>query len=632
MGILKLQSVIKDYIWGGTRLREQYHKKSASDRLAESWELSCHPQGMSVIENGRYAGKTLKEYIGQEGWGVLGENCRRFREFPVLIKFIDAADDLSVQVHPDNRFALREEGEYGKTEMWYIMDCKEGAYLYYGFSRPVEKEELEKRISENTLTEILNKVYVQKGDVVFVKAGTVHAIGKDILVAEIQQNSNVTYRIYDYGRKDKDGHTRDLHIEKALKVADRTPVIRPRSQSPHLASCDNFTVDKLCLNGTFFDRMQGTVGNGSFVHLLVTEGEGTAECGRDRIAFCKGDSLFLPAGSGKYELEGNCEILVTSIGKKEDMVRVGVDVGGTGVKIGVLNKMQEILDWVTIPTRVERPWQEVVRDIARGVVEILEKNAIPIENCEGVGAGVPGTIDKEKGIVRYANNLGWTDVPFVEGMNKYLSLPVYIANDADCAALGEIKNGAAKNCRDAVMLTLGTGVGGGVVLNGEIFEGRLTGGCELGHMVVEMDGELCTCGRRGCLETCVSATAVVRNTKRKMEQYPDSLLWEMCDGDIDKITVSHPFLAEREGDKAASEVVEEFVRQLTAGIVNIVNIFRPEKVILGGGIADGGFIPVEKIAENLQRENYGGDSNVMPDVTSAVLGNRAGMTGAANLI
>lgn len=632
MGILKLQPAFKDYIWGGNRLKDQYNKQSSLDRLAESWELSCHPQGMSVIENGKFAGKTLKEYIDIYGWDVLGKNCRCFQEFPVLIKFIDAADDLSVQVHPDNSFALKEEGEYGKTEMWYIMDCEEGAYLYYGFSRPVEKEELKKRISENTLTEVLQKVYVQKGDVVFVKAGTVHAIGKNIMVAEIQQNSNVTYRLYDYGRKDKDGHTRDLHIEKALKVADCAPVIRQKSCSPHLASCNNFTVDKLSLNGDLFDKIEGTVGDESFMHLLIIEGEGVAECGEDRIDFHKGDSLFFPADSGKYELAGDCEILVTTVGAKKDSVRVGIDVGGTGTKIGIVNDDNEILDTITIPTLVERPQEDVIRDIAGGVNALLEKNGIPIERCRGVGAGVPGTIDKKNGIVKYANNLRWKEVPFVNEMNKYLKLPVYIANDADCAALGEVKKGAARQCKDAVMLTLGTGVGGGVVLNGEIFEGSMPGGCELGHMVVEMNGEPCTCGRRGCLEACASATAVVRNAKRKMEQHPDSELWKLCEGDPAKLVVAHPFLAAKKGDQAASEVVDDFVRYLSAGIVNIVNIFRPEKVLLGGGIADGKFVPLEKIEANVKHENYGWEYNSMPEIVNAELGNKAGVIGAANLV
>lgn len=205
MAIVKLKPAFKDYIWGGKKLVEEYGKEFQGERLAESWELSCHPDGESVIASGEYAGKTLSAYIREKGFGILGRNCRRFSDFPILIKLIDAHDNLSVQVHPDNGYALRNEGQYGKTEMWYIVDCEPGAFLYYGFSRPVSEEEFRRRIADNTLLEVLNRVDVQKGDVLFIESGTIHAIGKGIVIAEIQQNSNITYRVYDYGRVGADG-------------------------------------------------------------------------------------------------------------------------------------------------------------------------------------------------------------------------------------------------------------------------------------------------------------------------------------------------------------------------------------------------------------------------------------------
>ena len=221
MRILKLKPACKDYLWGGRRLIEEYGKESDGDILAETWELSCHPDGPSVIDNGPYAGRTLQQYIDAEGKAVLGTNCRRFRDFPILTKFIDARDNLSIQVHPDNWYALKNEGQYGKTEMWYVMDAGEQAFLYYGFKREISREEFQERIQKDTLLEVLNAVPVQKGDVLFIESGTIHAIGKDILIAEIQQNSNVTYRVYDYGRVGRDGKKRDLHIEKALAGSHR---------------------------------------------------------------------------------------------------------------------------------------------------------------------------------------------------------------------------------------------------------------------------------------------------------------------------------------------------------------------------------------------------------------------------
>ena len=224
MSVLKLIAPCKDYIWGGNRLREEYGKKLDSDKIAESWELSCHKDGQSVIDGGEFDGKTLSEFIEKKGRiAVLGTNCERFEYFPILIKLIDAKDNLSVQVHPSNEYALKVEGEYGKTEMWYIVDCNEGAELLYGFKHEISRDEFAERIKNNTLLEVANNVPVHKGDVFFIESGTLHAIGKGILIAEIQQNSNTTYRVYDYGRVGKDGKPRELHIEKALDVTERKP-------------------------------------------------------------------------------------------------------------------------------------------------------------------------------------------------------------------------------------------------------------------------------------------------------------------------------------------------------------------------------------------------------------------------
>lgn len=313
MAVLKLRPSCKDYLWGGRRLVTDFQKEYDGDVLAETWELSCHKDGPSYIANGEYAGETLEEYILMEGKKVLGANVRKFQQFPVLIKFIDAAQDLSVQVHPNDEYALKNENQYGKTEMWYVVDCDEDASLYYGFSKEVSPEELEQRIQDNTLLEVLNKVYVKKGDVLFIEAGTIHAIGKGCLIAEIQQNSNLTYRVYDYGRKDKNGKERDLHIEKALQVTKRVPILRQKSFDPHIASCEYFTVDKLVLDGKLMQRMSGSVDKSTFVSLLVLEGEGQVHAGEERVSFRKGDSILITAGTGEYEVEGICEALVTTV-------------------------------------------------------------------------------------------------------------------------------------------------------------------------------------------------------------------------------------------------------------------------------------------------------------------------------
>lgn len=290
-----------------------FHKEYEGEVLAETWELSVHKDGPSYIIDGEYAGETLEEYILMEGKKTLGNHARKFKQFPVLIKFIDAAQDLSVQVHPNDEFALKNERQYGKTEMWYVVDCEQDASLYYGFSRMVELEELQERIKNHTLLEILNKIYIKKGDVLFIEPGTIHAIGKGCVIAEIQQNSNVTYRVYDYGRKDKNGKERDLHIEKALQVTNRIPIRRQRSFDPHIVTCEYFTVDKLVLDGSLMKQISGVVGKDSFVHILMLEGEAEIRSNEEMSCMKKGDSILLTASTGNYEIEGACEALVTTL-------------------------------------------------------------------------------------------------------------------------------------------------------------------------------------------------------------------------------------------------------------------------------------------------------------------------------
>lgn len=313
MAILKLKPSCKDYLWGGTRLITEYGKDYEGERLAETWELSCHPDGPSYIANGEYKGETLNEYILMEGKKVSGTHSRKYEQFPLLIKFIDAKDDLSIQVHPDDSYALEHERQYGKTEMWYILDCEEDAGLYYGFSREIGKEEFEERIKNKTLLEVLNKVTVQKGDVLFIEPGTIHAIGKGNLIAEIQQNSNVTYRVYDYGRKDANGKERDLHIEKAMQVTKTVPILRRKSFEPHIVSCQYFTVDKVVLDGQRMRKLIGEIDRTSFVSLLVIDGAGTVSAQAEKVEIGKGDSIFITADTGEYELEGSFEALLTTV-------------------------------------------------------------------------------------------------------------------------------------------------------------------------------------------------------------------------------------------------------------------------------------------------------------------------------
>ena len=302
MRTIKLTPSCKDYLWGGEKLREEYGIKSDLHPLSEAWMISCHPDGPSYLADGT----TLEQYVESHP-GCLGTDCGKFSEFPILAKLIDANKDLSIQVHPSNAYAQEHEHQYGKTEMWYVLEAEPGATLYYGFTHEISKEEFERRIQDNTLTDVLNAVPVEKGDCFFIPSGTLHAIRKGIVVAEIQQNSNVTYRIYDYGRKGADGKPRQLHIPQALDVTERI-LPKPQDFHGHLAQCDYFTVDDV--EGDFEDVCD----EASFTSLLILEGEGILTEGDEQMPVKKGESLFLPAGTGTYRVTGkNLKCLRTRV-------------------------------------------------------------------------------------------------------------------------------------------------------------------------------------------------------------------------------------------------------------------------------------------------------------------------------
>lgn len=305
---LLLKPVLKDYIWGGRRLIDEFLMETDKDIAAEAWLLSIHKDGPSIVANGEHKGKTLDEVF--EAWGME-------KPLPILIKLIDAKQKLSVQVHPDDEYALRVEGENGKTEMWYVVDCEPNAQLAYGFNKTIEKAEFEQRIKNNTLDEVINYVPVKKGDVFFITAGTLHAIGDGILIAEVQQNSNSTYRVSDYGRLGADGKPRELHIEKALDVTKTCPPEMPygdvgekivfgNSCERQLASCDLFTVKYLMLNGT--KKVEGFQNP---VSLIVLDGEVTIKYASGELTAKKGDSILIPGGLAA-EIIGEAEMVLST--------------------------------------------------------------------------------------------------------------------------------------------------------------------------------------------------------------------------------------------------------------------------------------------------------------------------------
>lgn len=322
--LYQLQPAFKDYLWGGHRLVDQFHKNSPYDITAESWELSAHNAGQSRIATGPMRGMLFGDFVSHYGREVCGWKSSTFDRFPILIKFIDAAGPLSVQIHPYDDYAFVHEKEFGKNEMWYVMDAEPDAFLYCGFNRKVTKEEVEKRISDNTITEVLNRVSVKKGDCVFIPAGTIHAIGAGILICEIQQSSNSTYRVYDYDRRDANGNPRELHIQKALDVmnfneyhqgaygledADTQELETGTITTQQLCQCKYFRCEKYTVDGQTTIYMD----DASFMSLVFLAGEAMIQCGEEQIRAKAGDSIFVAAGRKVVHITGQCEFIETNI-------------------------------------------------------------------------------------------------------------------------------------------------------------------------------------------------------------------------------------------------------------------------------------------------------------------------------
>lgn len=322
-----LKPAAKDSLWGGNRLNDEFGKDIKISPLAETWECSTHPDGQSVVASGENAGKTLRdvlqlhpEYLGTHPLQTTNGKPK----LPIIIKLIDAKKDLSVQVHPDDAYALANENSLGKTEMWYVLSARKGATLVHGFKQDMDVDRVKKAIVEGNIERYLNRVQVYKDDLFFIEAGTVHAIGAGVLVAEIQESSNLTYRLYDYGRTDKNGKPRDLHVDKALRVLNFVSTVSPRQPmrllhyyqgcaSELLTRCKYFQVERLLLNTEVYRSLTDfKTDNNSFHALLCIEGCGVLFGEHYMLNFFKGDCIFIPAECIPLKLHGKAKFLNVS--------------------------------------------------------------------------------------------------------------------------------------------------------------------------------------------------------------------------------------------------------------------------------------------------------------------------------
>ena len=311
------------------------------------------------------------------------------------------------------------------------------------------------------------------------------------------------------------------------------------------------------------------------------------------------------------------------------MIAIGIDIGGTSIKGAAVDSNGRVYERFSMPFLKGEPGEITIHKLAEIVKEYIAAHGLE-GKIAGIGLGSPGTLDVKNGIVNYANNLGWNELPVAKIMQEVLPYPVRLTNDANAASLGEAKYGAGKSYETIIMLTLGTGVGGGIIINGRLFEGNEGKGGELGHTVVAVDGEQCSCGRKGCLEAYASATALIRETKKSMRLNKRSLMWKISP-DIELVDGKVPFEAAKKGDKAANDVLDNYVKYLGEGILNYCNIFRPNVIVLSGGVANAGPFLFDKLNAYVKDRNYGYKSTPEVKVVPAELGYDSGKIGAAAL-
>ena len=310
---------------------------------------------------------------------------------------------------------------------------------------------------------------------------------------------------------------------------------------------------------------------------------------------------------------------------------VGIDLGGTNIVAGVVDEQYNILAKASTKTNCPRPDREIARDMAKMAIQAVENAKLTMDQIEWIGIGTPGIANSRDGIIEYSNNLGFVNTPMVKYIQEDIDKPVFVENDANAAAYGEFVAGAAKGANNAVCITLGTGVGGGIIIDGKIYAGSNFAGPEIGHTVISVDGPQCTCGRKGCFEVFSSATGLIRMTKESMAKNPDSSMHKLVAERSGKVTARIAFDAMRMGDAAAKAVVDDYIKYLAAGITNTINTFQPDILCIGGGVCNEGDALLLPVKELVAKEVYTRNSKQNAQIVIAKLGNDAGIIGAAFL-
>ena len=387
-----------------------------------------------------------------------------------------------------------------------------------------------------------------------------------------------------------------------------------------MGSCEYFAVKEIKLSGS----KRFVADKKSYHALMVVDGETEITTKDDAQKINLGETVFIPANMGEYTLTGKATVLLTT---NQPEYYVGIDLGGTNIAAAVVDEAGIIYGRSTKKTNAPRPYEEIFADMAECAREAAKESGISFEDVISVGIGCPGSIDNETGNIEFANNLDFYDVPIVSHMKNLLGKEIYVENDANAAAWGEYLAGSGSGTKSMIMITLGTGVGGGIIDNGHLLTGAYGKGAEIGHMVIHLNGEKCTCGRKGCFEAYASATALINQTKRAMKENPDSEMWKKVKT-LSKVDGKTAFTTK---DRIAKEIIKNYLNYLSEGIVNVVNVFQPEVICIGGGVSNAGEKILNPIKKAIKNYSYARFGKKQTEVQIAQLGNDSGIIGAALL-
>ncbi len=603
----KLIPFLESNFWGGKKLNTLYNKKLDDKNISESYEFSLSETRLSsILVDSKEL--LLKDYLENNDLGLNLKGC----DLKVLIKLIDSKEDLSLKVHPSDPHAKEYYNRIGKTEDWYILNALEGAHIYLGFNDNYTKEEVEKAIEEDRLVELLNKVEVKAGEFYKVPSGSIHGIGKGVTLYEIQEDSDISFRIYDFDRNDEN---RELKVKEALDCINYSKYELKKEQiNEHLLTANNYyELYRYFVNGFYKFKNNG---NSFAVITIITD-----DVKINNKPVMKGDSYYIEPDT-EIEFSGKGLFLLSRV---PDLA-IGLDVGGTSIKGLIIDDLSNKVAETKVVTESHLGLDRLYENMAKAYYNLINQADIPHGFFRKIGVGCPGNIDSRTGLVLLSGNLNLRNAPISRGLSNLINMDVIIENDANCAALGEYYYTDKRKYHDMTLITLGTGVGSGFIIDSKLFKGGQGSTTELGHMKVKNDSVMCTCGQYGCFEALISL-ARIKSEVDKLRSNKETGLSELISDTDNPLKI---FTLD-DTNETAKKYAWRYQKNLLLGLVNVCNLFQPELIVIGGGVSYVVNKYFSKLEYLMNKNKFSGFDAPKVKLVHAKLGNDAGAYGACAL-